>query len=388
MQFLNGSFGSGQTGKGGAVALAGDTAFELSALSSDLSAFPELGNIPNVSLNDFTNGRIYFNYGKAGLQGLGNGYQPSPNTSSDANYDTPYSYIELNVTGDQNNNMDLSAIDFFTMPIEATTWKNGKKVGELYCNGNQVEVSGVIRALEALSDNKAVVNAHGFVRVIGPGLAPGYHDWTSYLTYLAGLNYNTTLKGLFSGLPGGTGVTQQQNYALTASFDAATSQVTLSGTGTVTGGITITINYADLNAQTGVYGANPAYVANGTSYPGIQNDVFGWIVGDLLAGMNMGFVGSTTPNTNLPGNPALGTCTSSEWFAAAQQNPGLMFGGAQSNKDYYNGWAANLLPLTKAYGFPFSDRLNGELLYFPPAGCPNSVDYLKITFFENGMDIC
>src|SRR3954466_3755841 len=48
VQFLNGSFGSGQYGGNGTVLLAGDTSYDIATLSSSLPSFPALGNIPNV----------------------------------------------------------------------------------------------------------------------------------------------------------------------------------------------------------------------------------------------------------------------------------------------------------------------------------------------------
>lgn len=390
VQFLNGAFGPGQTGAGGTVPLAGDTAYDISTLASAVPNFPDLGTVPNVSLNDFTNGRIYFNYGSQGLQGLGNGYQPNPAYDNDANYDTRYAFVEPNVFGNQDNNLDLTAIDFFGMPIEASTWANGQMVGQLTSKSGGT----IIQALAPLSSGtQAFVPAQkptapytGFARILGPGQTAGYHDWTAYMTYLAGLSYGTTLAGLFGGVGGSTTpATQRQNYNLTATYDTTAKLVTIKGTADVVGATTITIKFDDLNALTGVYGANPPYTINGaTTTTGIVNDVYGWIVGDLLTGMNMGFPGSTTPNPVAGmNNKPLGQCTSSEWFAAAVQQPSIQFSGAQSNGNYYNQYADALLPLTSAYGFPFTDRLGGVLLYFPPSGYPGAVDYLKITFLAD-----
>jgi Beta-1,3-glucanase len=389
VQFLNGNFGARQYGANGTVKLSGDTAYSFEKLKSKMPAFPALKTVPNVSLNDFTNGRIYFNYGDKGLQGLGNGYQPSPNNVNDPNYKKQYAFVEPNFFGNQNNNMDLSAIDFFSIPIEASTWKHGKMVKKLNCK-NGAAIGDTIEYLINLSHSKAAVyDHHSFVRVIGPGLAEGYRNWDAYLKYLSSFIKPTKIKGLFSGLPGGTGPTAQQTYNLSATFNDKTKQVILTGKCAVEGDVTISIKFDALNALTGIYGANPPYtVTAGSKQPyttaGIVNDVFGWIVGDLLAGLNMGFPGSTTinPINNIP----LGQCTSSEWFQAAIQHPSLLFAGAQpKNKDYYNDWAATLLPVTNAYGFPFSDRVGGLLLYFPPEGSVGAVDYLKITLLDVGF---
>jgi hypothetical protein len=418
LQFLNGAFGPGQTGASGAVSpakpvsLAGDTAYDIADLSSPVPGFTDLRKVPNVSLNDFTNGRIYFNYGSQGLQNLGSGYQPNPVAPADPNYNTRYAFVELNVTGDQNNNLDLSAIDFFGMPIKASTWRGGKQVGEL----KSADGGTIIKALTPLSTgtqafvpSKPTAPYTGFARILGPGLVPGYHDWSDYMNYLAGIKDGPTnegvqvdgshhtkndkhtmltrVAGVYGGQQGGTGPTARHTYDLTADFDATKKVVTLKGNITPASSntpspTTIAIKFSDLNALTGAYGANPPYTINGTTTTtGIVNDVYGWIVGDLLAGLNMGFPGSNTKDP-ITGKP-LGECTSSEWFAAAKKHRTLQFSAVQSNSSYYNRYADAVLKHSDAYGFPFSDRAGDMLLYFPPSGAPGAVDYLKITFLPD-----
>jgi hypothetical protein len=376
IQFLNGAFGPGQVGAGGAVPLAGNTAYSLTELTSMVPGFPALGEIPNVFLNLFTNGRIYLNFGKAGLSGLGNGYQPSSNNPGDANYNTNYAYLELNVFGNPSNNLDLSDIDFFSMAIEASTWLNGAKAGALtYVDTRPAALGAAVERLAALSGNAAVVRSGGnIVRVGGPGLAPGYHDWNAYFTFLAG-QPAAAIAGYYGGQGGGSGPIGGQNYSLAAQFGAAS--VTLTGQASVVGAITIEISYAALNAETGVYGANPSYTVNGGApTAGITNDVYGWIVADLLTALNCGLLASPTQ----VGGKALGAYTSSEMFALAGKDLSLLFGGAQSNPAYYNDYAAEILKMsTDAYGFPFSDRIQRPLLYFPPRGQTGGVDYLKIS---------
>lgn len=379
VQFLNGTFGGGQKGAGGTVALSGNTGYSLERLTSKVPKFENLGSVPNVSLNDFANGRIYLNFGKKAL-GVPPGTQPDPTKKTAPNYDTRYAYIELNVFGNSQNNMDISNIDFFSFTIEASTWKNGAEVNEL----TSKDTSTLRTAIEAVLLPTAIVidSCQNVVRILGPGLAAaGYHDWTVYMTFLE--NKTTTIAGVYAG----TSTQPRQSYNLTASFDATTQMVTLSGTtqdaplGKPLGSkvpTIIEITYAEMNAMTGVYGANPSYSVNSAPVAPLANDVYGWIVGDLLAGMNWGFPGSPTP---VPGQPekTMGDLTSSEWFAVAKTNPSVQFGGAQSNGNYYNQYAAANQPLTMAYGFPFTDRLGGVLLYFPPSVDTNGVDYLKIT---------
>ncbi|NPU11065.1 hypothetical protein HL666_09845 [Bradyrhizobium sp. 83002] len=382
VQFLNGSFGPGQLGGSGTVPLSGNTGYALSALEGIVPAYSATQKIPNVFLDNFTNGRIYLNFGSSGLSGLGNGYQPAPQNPSDANYNTSYAYLETNIFGNTQNNLDISDIDFASMALEASTWRSGKQVGALKFNDSKPGAIGAnMEALGTLSGGTAVVG--NYVRVIGPGLTSGYPDWSAYFTFLASQG-PTKIAGYYGGQAGGSGPTSAHHYALTASFGSV--NVTLTGTITKAGSrtpeaTTIVITYADLNQPTGVYGCNPSYTVNGgTPTAGIVNDVYGWIVGDLLAGLSYGFPGSTTQVTVDGKSTALGDVSSTTWFELAKSTPSLMFAGAQSNSAYYNQYAAQIAAISgDFYGFPFSDRVQQPLLYFPPLGQSGGVDYLKIT---------
>lgn len=382
VQFLNGAFGSGQYGASGAVPLSGDTGYSLSALEGLVPAYSATQKIPNVFLNDFTNGRIYLNFGANGLSGLGNGYQPAPQNPNDSNYATAYAYLETNIFGNTQNNLDISDIDFFSMALEASTWRSGQRVGQLKFNDPQPGAIGEnVETLGTLSDGQAVVGT--YTRVIGPGLTGGYPDWSAYFTFLASAS-PTKIAGFYGGQPNGVGPTAAHHYTLTASFGS--SQVTMTGSITKAGSrtpesTTIVITYASLNQPTGVYGCNPSYQVNGAApTPGIINDVYGWIVGDLVAGLSYGFPGSATQVTVDGKTTALGDVTSTTWFELAKSKPSLMFGGAQSNSAYYNQYAAQIATMSSDfYGFPFSDRVQQPLLYFPPSGQAGGVDYLKIT---------
>lgn len=388
VQFLNGTFGPGQTGAGGTLPLEGNVAYSLADLNSRLPELPDIGEAPNACLNDFTNGRIYINFGEAGLALTGAGYQPDSANPNDPNYLTTYVYVELNVFGNPANNMDISNIDFFSIPIEASTWKGGKAVHALtYAQSSPGALGAAAQALARLSSNQAVVLRNGaLVRIGGPGLVKGYHDWASYFAFLESQPQPAaTIAGTYGGQgPGSSGKIAHQDYTLTATFAKTAAcpngAVTLVGKADVVGNTTIVIDYADLNAPTGVYGANPPYTINGTMTAGITNDVYGWVVADLLTCLNCGFLGSTT---NVSGQP-LGQYTSSQMIKLASDSlkppaTPLIFGGVQPSPDYYNSYAAEILKMsTDVYGFPFSDRIQQPLLYFPPQG-PHAVDYLKIS---------
>jgi hypothetical protein len=320
IQFLNGAFGPSQVGAGGTVPLAGDTAYSLTELTGGVPGLPALGEVPNVLLNQFTNGRIYLNFGDAGLTHLGGGYQPSSNNPSDENYDTNYAYLELNVFGNQDNNLDISNIDFFSMAIEASTWSDGARVGALtYLDPGPAALGANAEKLASLSGNAAVVRSGAdVVRIGGPGLAPGYHDWSGYFAFLASQPAGT-IAGTYGGQGGTTGPTGRQTYSLRAQF--GTSSVVLTGSASAVGATRIEISYEALNAQTGVYGANPSYTVNGgTQTPGITNDVHGWIVADLLTALNCGLLASPT----IVEGKALGDYTSTEAITLAGKDLSLL----------------------------------------------------------------
>lgn len=378
VHFLNGAFGPGQTGADGRVPLEGNTPYSFDQLMSTVPEQPSLGEVANVSLNDFTNGRIYFSLGKP-LQGLGKGYQPASSNPKDPNYTTRWEFIEPNVFGNSSNNLDLSYIDFFGISLDAETYKDGKPLHTL----STAESSAIIPPLAALSGGKALVGStlnspfEGFVRVIGPGHNAHYHTWVEYLNALASKGTKAHIGGNFAGVGGSTDPKQMpQAYRLTASCHTD-DKVTLDGACKILGDLRVTISYADLNAYTGVYGCNPPYVykvgAAGEEVrtKGIENDVIGEVVGDFLAGLNMGFIG------NKNNNPATGTSfadsTSSEWFAGAKMNHHLMF--APKDHHYYNDYASILNATSDGYNFPFSDRVLNPLIHFGP----KEVDYIKIT---------
>lgn len=146
----------------------------------------------------------------------------------------------------------------------------------------------------------------------------------------------------------------------------------------------------------GIYGANTGYtiagiLGNNASYNGdvksLQNDLFGWVVADLLAALNTGLAGSPVVY-----NPATGKTigeSSDQWFKQGD-NPytkGLWGANAWIGQtgangkpitDFWNTWAYDLYTVpggTGAYGFAFSDRFEAGILlgFNPPPSQPSSV---------------
>lgn len=225
-----------------------------------------------------------------------------------------------------------------------------------------------------------------FVRVAGPGQMPPvgnndgdtslYHTWDNYI---AALSPGGALHTIFpttqiTGSYGPANVPAQP-YTGNASFHNGIITLGLVDyTGYVIienfifdglGQPDIYIPYASLNQATGLYGTNPSYsigTAALITVPG--NTLETRVVGDIVAGMNFGLLGSTVIQTLFPGI-MIGNLTSEEWWALGNYNNGsFLFGGAQSNSDYYNTYAASLQYLTSAYAFGIQDRLGTNTTQF------------------------
>ncbi|MFZ4774682.1 MAG: beta-1,3-glucanase family protein [Terrimicrobiaceae bacterium] len=394
-----------------------NTPYSLASITSPVSVG---GGAPinkaAVNISNFESGRVYINYGTSGLSGLSGSYQPANQAPSDPNYSVRYQYFEPTIVGAQAN-VDLSYIDFAAIPMStrAVNSPNATNNPQLTTATGQALMNAT--ANSGLAPNNNVVGSplpdNSFARVNSPQLMGNlYHDWTSYLqTTLQGKT--AELKGLYVGTgtqPGITPTVQRQSYDFIASF-AANGDVTLTAqTGSGNGqlpvipaniqgpgvgdglpgtGQTISILFSDLNAITGIYGNNPAYTVNDngaiTITTGIVNDVFGRVVGDLMAGLSFGFIGSTVDFNGTP----IGDLPSTAWWGGTMPDGSIYvladtpagqndtFGVAQpGNPLNYHTYAASLSGLTSGYGFALQDRLNNNLIAFNTATDPNS--YLEL----------
>jgi len=412
IQFIGGTVvGSYFDSTGAKQALASNTAYSLSAITSPVALTAALSaNVPAILVDSFS-GRLYINFGTEGLQGMSSAYTPNAAYSKDGNYYTRYQYFEPTIVNSQLN-VDLSYIDFTSISLSLIATNAPHST-----NSNQTSQSSLKLATAtgdaALTVNGSVLPAttdqlpnSAFARVISPQLATTalYHDFTSYLqTTLA--NTSVRLKGIYVGTgaqPSGNPLTQAQSYDYTGTFDAK-GNITLtpnsdSGDGTTAGvpavqrgpGVgnqtgNIVITFDDLNAQTGVYGCNAPYSLNGAAKTaGITNDIYGQVVGDLLAGLNFGYVGSIVKF----GNSTIGSLCSTEWWGGtlpdgtvvtSGSTPGgqaIYFSGAQSDVVNYNSYAGSISSLTTGYGYPLQDRLGNNLLTMNTAADPSS--YLNV----------
>ncbi|KAB1441783.1 beta-1,3-glucanase family protein [Pseudodesulfovibrio senegalensis] len=386
-----------------------NTSYSLAQMTSPTSLNGAPANTPAVSLESYESGRVYVSIG-AQMTDLVQGQQPVANNINDSNYYKRYQYFEptvkLNGDGDTCLWVDLSYIDFTSISLSlemfnATTAANSPQKTQA-CSTALVKAAA--STAETGQNNVRPTTAGippdtNFARVVAPNInGDYYHDWTYLLQTVLPGNV-THIKGLFAGVgsgPWADPTLQQQTYDFDATFDAGggvtlvantgsgngraacipTSPVDLQGDG-IGDDVSIRIEFSEMNAIYGIWGNNPKYTVtqDGVEQPqtaGITNDVYGWIVGDLMAGTCFGFVGSTTDFNGT----AIGDMDSADWWGGVRTDgtrldtantpagQDIVFEEVQSDERCYHNYAATLLHLTPAYGFPLQDRLDKNLMTY------------------------
>tara|TARA_R110000787_G_scaffold32138_6_gene84932 strand:+ start:4431 stop:6317 length:1887 start_codon:yes stop_codon:yes gene_type:complete len=386
-------------------------------LSSLVSTTPVIANapvnVPAVLVKSFS-GRTYMSLGAA-IPGMEANFIPNAN---DDTVNSLYQYFEPTVDKSQLN-IDLSYIDFtaFSLSLAAKNAPHGTNKSQsskpsadlINATAGSARITNGSK-LSYASSSKTPTSK--FLRVISPqlGNAGLYHDFTNYLkTKLK--NKTVKISGTYVGTvinkvqqPTGNPLTQAQSYDYTGTFDSA-GNITLSpnagsgngsaagvptiqqGSGVGVSGGDIVISFADFNDKIGIYGCNTPYkLGSNSKTAGITNDIYGQVVGDLLAGLNFGYVGSDVMFVGK--DKKIGDLSSTEWwggtsFEGTAINPnttpggtGIYFSGAQSNAKNYNSYSASIASLTSGYGFPLQDRLGKNLMTLNTS--KDQTAYLKI----------
>ncbi|SMF05457.1 beta-1,3-glucanase family protein [Desulfovibrio gilichinskyi] len=412
---------------------------ELTSPSSIATGVP--AGVPAVLVSDFNSGRIYISYDSP--MGTFGCTQPSTEpTSNDPSLGIRFQPMELDIESGTVStvttpilNTNLTYIDYAAIALSLTI-QNATAV-----NNNPLKTSVTSEVLTKTLGKTTIVQdatvrpsasdalpSTNFTRVLSPTSADmcrKYNDWTNYLktTLYQSTTVNSKpikIKGLFGGVGGqpanaapltaadrtARNQTQSYDYEVTfaANGDATMTAQTGSGNGAVAGvgtnigvgvgdntaNVNITITFAALNASTGIYGNNPAYTYGSTTTTGVENDFYGWVVGDLLAGLSWGLPGSTVKfNATSALNVQIGDLTSAEWFGGLKASggaysvpnspvgKGYIYSKAQpGNPTNYHTYAAGLKGITGAYGFGLQDRGGATLITFNRIDHPNG--YLEI----------
>ena len=405
------------------------------------STWYTLSDIQSLVMGVKTSGRVYVAYNETFSPNSGGG-MPSIVAPNSPAYDKRFDKFELTFDGSVNGVADLTAIDFWSVPMSLETEKSGSKVSSLLGVKSGSTSYDIYTALSALSNpiqslatgqdiiaafaaagnplatgiqdqltNPAsglVTNGSGdFVRIIGPNTYPSFGDpasnqvpglpFTPYNTFMEYFQYliNTFgpgktapsgfthlgngkiahLSGNYVGSTAGTGgAYDAQTYDLWASIDDDFN-LTITGTGSVVGNITMSITKWNLLNPAGTYGGNPVFSLNNGNPQTPLNNLYAWILGDFFAGLNIGAIGSAVK----VGGDVVGEMTSTDWFSK------LPPAGELFNKlwgtgvtDYWNQWAQELNPRSDAYNFAYAERFSAPQLSINP----NTVDTLKLILLD------
>lgn len=251
-----------------------------------------------------------------------------------------------------------------------------------------------------------VVDSNGnFVRIIGPNSYPPFGDpatnqfpgspFTPYNTFRAYLGWLrdtfgpgatappgfkslgdgkiARIKGSYGGVTGCTTPDcQAQDFDLWAILDKHLN-LTLKGSATKVGDISMSIAKWNLLDPASVYGGNPMFSLNGGPPQAPANDVYSWILGEFYSGLNVGAIGSSA----VVDGEVVGEMDATWWFDHLPQS-GVLFDKLWTDNDgaeaFWNVWAAALNPRSDAYNFAYSERFSAPQLSLDPA----RVDTLEI----------
>jgi hypothetical protein len=266
-------------------------------------------------------GRLYISLDRALQSDAPDGANPA-----DPDYRTRFDKVEL--TYDQGGKANLTAVDFYGLPLVLETSVQGLTVEHLTLAAGQTgqTLAAALTAAAADPNAATVRNAAGteVVRILSPVKCPA--AYARFDSYLAGLDGATLdLTGTYYGSP-------SQTYAYTGAI--ASDAITLAGAGHTLRVPMASLQYdaADTVGHNGIYTCNGAYTVDGSTRHVADNDLYAAVYRDLVAGFNLGFVrtGANDSSTWWSSTPFQGTCNPYAKAVAAAY-PG-------------------------AYEFPFTDR--------------------------------
>lgn len=463
-----------------------DKSYNLADMTSNVGSPHPTAPLPNFALNDYSGGRIYFSLAQPLASTTTPAAQDpnDPDFSTVYGYVEP-SVFPNSLAG--NTNLDASYVDFVGLPISIAikntsdgslarppvnnplTTPGGQTLFNALTGDTNIPAQTVVAANCSGTTGTRTVSIGGTARILSPSLyipslisgAVPYHGWTGANSLIATLRTNKTLLKVASyvttdnnaNVPAGTlfgfagskatspistAWVAAQGYALTAQAVSdlnpngtnpriphlqGVAGIVMTGNGDNVGTFSIYLIDADLNAPSGVYGANPPYVVDWTGQPGgaaahtltsIVNDLSGRVVGDLLAGFNFGWAAcgttvsaqatatSTTANlaqtvfdvnTGTLASAAIGGLSTGQFFYLLSLQPNTAaiaqwFGSAiqPSQPGFYNNYASDFQSLTNAYNMAFTDRLQGASdpdMFFQPG---NST-YVEITLLPGAYTV-
>ncbi len=374
--------------------------------------------LTGLDLTSYTGGKIYLSLGSplaSPYTDSGTGaYYPVPDfqyQSANTDWQIRWDKIELTLLSDPHavSVANLTATDFFGLRIQLETYATPTATTPLQVLTTSASTADIFSAVAGIANNDpgqtnaaivpgaaglAVPGLGTILRVIAPSTVPAaavnvYQSPQDYIDYVQGNTIVTHVTGQYSSATSTTPATTTQTYDFMAEIpDSGVNQgaLVITGSGSVVGANqTIIVAQADL--ASGLVTQNPPYTVNGTAASFADNDVYAAVVRDMLGGFGFGFVGSTQINLNT-GNQYVNDPTAA-WYSP-QLGLGVAYAAAQPTQPtFYSQYAAILaqdigtngtyVPLSDAYGFPFTDLLGAPLVDIGPA----TVDHIDITILAD-----
>ena len=330
-----------------------------------------LSQVSDIKLTSFRGGKIFISLGSPLTSAsVGTAWNPNFNNSSLPDYNTRWDKVEITyATGLPSGGVNLSAQDFFSVPLRINTYTAANPntpVTTLTWTAPTATVFSSVAALSGGNSTAVLTGSNGVqtqnygqvLRVVSPATVPNpavYSSFNPYISFVRSGGISTPIQGSFN---------PSQSYNLTAVVDPGGNLVM---TGTVTGVpvAQTTIIIASQDLPNGIYSANPPYTVNGALHHIADNDVYAVAVRDVLAGFNLGFIGSieTNPNTGT----SFGAGPSNKWYQPPVPEK-LAFAGAQPvNSNFYNQYASYLSSVSAAYAFPFTDLIQSPFASLDPS---------------------
>ena len=331
------------------ILFTGDTTktFTVSPTTATIAA----GSSATFNVTNLSAGRIYVSYDKALSTSSPDGANPA-----DLDYHTRFDKVELTYNQGSGGSANLTAVDFYAIPMMLQTSIQGTTINQLTLapgqTGNNL-LTG-LKAAVAAGQTAPVVNTADskFARMLSPVKAPAaYGKFDAFLATLGSTSF--TIAGTYFGTTSQaynySGTVGPANITLTSADGAHTMRVPLAS---------LQYNATNLIDFNGIYTCNAAYTVDNVTHHVADNDIYAAVYRDLVAGFNLGFV-------------TAGTDTSSAWWTSTAF-PANTFGGT-----YYNAYAkAAAIDYPGAYGFPFSDRYRQML-----ADLGGAIDAMTVTIF-------
>lgn len=319
-----------------------------------------IANLASATFNvaQISAGRIYLSYDKPLSTDAPDGANPG-----DLDYRTRFDKLELTYSQGVGGKANLTAVDFFAIPLLLETSIQGTVIEHLTLapqqtgSALQIAITGLIAPAK---QNVAVITTakapHEVLRILAPVKAPeAYGSFDNFLDTLptSSVDIAGTYFGKISMDYHYTGTIGTKDITLTETKDITRTENPHT---IVVSRASLAYNATNLIDNNGIYTCNAPFHVDTLAHTVADNDIYAAVYRDLVTGFNLGFMKKVANVSN------------TWWDSPAF--PANAFSGT-----YYNAYAqvvATSYP--GAYGFPFADRYKHVL-----ADLGGKVDAVKVT---------